>query len=123
MSGKILHRTNRTNQIHGGAGSYVVAAPPSVFRAGPAVRRAGLGLLTQDFILGYFRFLPTGGMTAAPTAAPESSPANHCRLRRVEIKPLTQCPERHVNPVDLGGVLEIRQAVYFLPCGADPPRQ
>jgi hypothetical protein len=31
-----------------------------------------LALRTQDFILGYFRFLPTGGMTAAPTAASNS---------------------------------------------------
>ena len=72
---------------------------------------------------GYFRALPAGGMTAAPTAAPESSPANHCRSSRIQKKPLAQYPERRVNPVDPGGVLQVRQPVHFLPRGADPPRQ
>ncbi|MFZ0306488.1 MAG: hypothetical protein WAL75_27630 [Terracidiphilus sp.] len=77
-----------------------------------------MGLQTQDFILGYFRFLLTGGMTAALTAAPESIRANR-RLRRIQIKPLTQCPERRVNAVDFGSVLEIREAVHFLPRDAE----
>jgi len=48
----------------------------------------------------------------------------HCarpnrRSRRIEIKPLTQSSEGHVNAVDLGGVLQVGEAIHFLPCGAD----
>ncbi len=38
---------------------------PIGFSRRPYGAAGRLGLLTQDFILGYFRFLPTGGITAA----------------------------------------------------------